>query len=85
LVEEGNPADTERFMPMLDRHIQYYGEAYGIELDYSCRSGSCGECEVKCKGLVEMSEDCEIDDKTQAAGFVYSCCCVAKSDLELEM
>ncbi|MGR9046933.1 MAG: FAD-binding oxidoreductase [Gammaproteobacteria bacterium] len=59
-------------------------EAYGIELDYSCRVGSCGECEVKCKGKVEMSGECEIDAKTRKAGFVYACCCKAKSDLVLE-
>ena len=59
-------------------------EAHGIELDYSCRVGSCGECEVKCKGQVEMNEHCEIDAKTKAAGFVYTCCCRAKTDLVLE-
>lgn len=26
VIEEGNPADTERFLPMLDRHIQQYGK-----------------------------------------------------------
>lgn len=26
VIEDGNPADTERFMPMLDRHIQHYGK-----------------------------------------------------------
>jgi transposase, IS5 family len=26
VVEDGNPADSERFMPMLDRHIQHYGK-----------------------------------------------------------
>jgi len=27
VIEEGNPADTERFVPMLDRHIEQYGKA----------------------------------------------------------
>ncbi len=27
VIEDGNPADTERFMPMLDRHIKHYGKA----------------------------------------------------------
>lgn len=26
VIEEGNPADTERFIPMLERHIQHYGK-----------------------------------------------------------
>ena len=59
-------------------------EAYGIELDYSCRAGSCGECEVKCKGRVEMSDACEIDEKTRNAGFIYACCSMAKTDLILD-
>jgi len=69
-----------------DEHINLLtlAEAYGIELDYSCRAGSCGECEVKCKGKVKMSDDCEIDEKTRNAGFVYACCSTAKSDLILD-
>src|SRR5208282_1437188 len=27
LIEAGNPADSERFLPMLNRHIGFYGEA----------------------------------------------------------
>jgi len=27
VIEAGNPADSERFLPMLDRHIAFYGEA----------------------------------------------------------
>lgn len=59
-------------------------EAHGIEIDYSCRSGSCGECEVKCRGATAMSQPCDIDAEQRAAGYVYACSCVAKSDLELD-
>ena len=27
VVEDGNPADSDRFQPMLDRHIEHYGKA----------------------------------------------------------
>lgn len=27
VIEEGNPADVDRFIPMLDRHIEVYGKA----------------------------------------------------------
>jgi len=27
VIESGNPADSERFLPMLERHIDFYGEA----------------------------------------------------------
>ncbi|MGZ8227008.1 MAG: 2Fe-2S iron-sulfur cluster-binding protein [Methylococcaceae bacterium] len=58
-------------------------EAHGIEIDYSCRSGSCGECEVKGRGEVKIKACCEIDDKTRNAGFTYACCSTAASDIEL--
>jgi glycine betaine catabolism B len=59
-------------------------EANGVEIEYSCRSGSCGACEVRCKGDVSVNEECEIDAKTRAAGFVYACCSRALGDLELD-
>ena len=27
VIEAGNPADAERFLPMLERHIAFYGKA----------------------------------------------------------
>ena len=27
VIEDGNPADADRFQPMLDRHIEHYGKA----------------------------------------------------------
>jgi len=27
VIEKGNPADSDRFLPMLDRHIEHYGKA----------------------------------------------------------
>ena len=27
VVESGNPADSARFVPMLERHVEYYGKA----------------------------------------------------------
>ena len=27
MIETGNPADSERFLPMLERHIAFYGKA----------------------------------------------------------
>jgi glycine betaine catabolism B len=70
-----------------DEHVSLLelAEAHGIEIEYSCRIGSCGACEVKCKGDVKMSEGCEIDAKTKAAGFVYACCCQSVGDIEIEV
>ena len=69
-----------------DEHISLLelAEAHGVEIEYSCRVGSCGACEVKCKGDIKVSEECEIDAKTKAAGFIYACCSRSLGDVELE-
>jgi glycine betaine catabolism B len=69
-----------------DEHVTLLelAEAHGIEIEYSCRVGSCGACEVKCKGDIKASEECAIDGKTKAAGFVYTCCSRSLGDLEIE-
>jgi ferredoxin-NADP reductase len=69
-----------------DEHVSLLelAEANGIEIEYSCRIGSCGACEVKCKGDTKISDECEIDAKTKAAGFIYACCSQALGDLELD-
>jgi ferredoxin-NADP reductase len=59
-------------------------EAQGIEIDYDCETGSCGECMVKClSGQAEMSDDCEIDEHEREQGLILSCCAFARSDLVL--
>ncbi|NOQ36891.1 MAG: FHA domain-containing protein [Methylococcaceae bacterium] len=59
-------------------------EAHGIEIEYSCRVGSCGLCMVKCKGDVNVDNDCEIDKKDEQAGYVFSCCSKAKANVEID-
>lgn len=60
-------------------------ERHGIEIDYNCRAGTCGECEVKCRGQVAIKPECEIDARQRAAGFVYACTTTARSDLEIDV
>ncbi len=59
-------------------------EAHGIEIDYSCRSGSCGECQVRCQGNVAVSRTCEIDAEQRANGWIYACTTTANGDLEVD-
>jgi ferredoxin-NADP reductase len=79
-TRSGKTVDTDENVTLLE-----LAEAHGIEIDYSCRSGTCGECEVKCKGDVNVSPFCEIDVKTRNAGFIYACSSTAISDLELDI
>jgi glycine betaine catabolism B len=78
-AKSGLTVDTDEKLTLLE-----LAEAHGIEIDYACRIGSCGACEVKCRGTVTMSKDCEIDQRTRDAGFVYACCSAARTDLEIE-
>jgi ferredoxin-NADP reductase len=79
-TRSGKTVDADENVTLLE-----LAEAHGIEIDYSCRSGTCGECEVKCRGNVNVSPFCEIDAKTRNAGFIYACCTTALSDLELDI
>lgn len=78
-AKSGLTVDTDEKLTLLE-----LAEAHGIEIDYGCRIGSCGACEVKCRGSVVTSKDCEIDQRSRDAGFVYACCSSACSDLEIE-
>jgi ferredoxin-NADP reductase len=79
-TQSGKTVDTDEHITLLE-----LAEAHGIEIDYSCRIGSCGECEVKCRGNVKVNSFCEIDAKTRNAGFIYTCSSSAISDLELDI
>ncbi len=60
--------------------------AHGIPVDSDCRTGSCGQCMVRClKGRVDMSEEAEIDQRAKQAGWIYSCCAVPRSDVVLDL
>jgi ferredoxin-NADP reductase len=77
--KSGVSVETDEHTSLLE-----LAEAHGIDIDYSCRSGTCGECEVKCRGEVEFTPTCEIDADSRAAGFVWACSCTARSDLEVD-
>lgn len=59
-------------------------EAHGVGIDCCCRSGSCGECLVRCRGDVAVRRECEIDADQRAKGWIYACATMARGDLELD-
>jgi len=58
-------------------------EAHGIELSYSCRSGYCGDCEVRCSGPVTFA-DAKGSSEHSNGGLVLACSCFARGDLDVE-
>ena len=60
-------------------------EMHGIEMDFSCRIGHCGECMVKClAGKVEMNTQAEIDEQDKQDRWIYGCCAYPRSDILLD-
>lgn len=58
-------------------------EAHGIEIEYACRSGGCGACEVKFSGKLAEKADFETMARCKENGLAFACCSVALADLEV--
>lgn len=78
-VKSGVTLKTNGHKSILD-----LAEAHGIELDYGCRAGYCGDCKAKVTGKVRMPDNAEISDSDKAQGFVYTCCGFPESDIEVD-
>lgn len=60
-------------------------EGAGVEIDYSCRAGTCGACKVKkLKGEVAMEVDDALDEAEKAEGIVLACQAKSKNDLTID-
>jgi ferredoxin-NADP reductase/anaerobic selenocysteine-containing dehydrogenase len=61
-------------------------EVQDVDINYGCRSGSCGDCKVRVlKGDVTMSCDDGLDAEDKANGYVLSCVATLKSDCTLDI
>jgi ferredoxin-NADP reductase/anaerobic selenocysteine-containing dehydrogenase len=68
-AETGKIVSTNGEMNLLD-----FAEAHEVEVDYSCRSGSCGECKMKLlNGKVRSNTDEGLTDEEKADGFILGC------------
>jgi ferredoxin len=80
-VGSGVVVKTSGDAPLLD-----LAEANGIEIDYACRTGSCGECLVLCKdGQCEMDEDEALEDEDREKGYVLACTACPRSNMIVDV
>mgnify|MGYP000990313903 CR=1 FL=1 len=72
------PADTK--LPLLD-----LAESHDVDINYGCRSGSCGDCKVKLlQGEVDMEVDDGLDKSDRAAGYILACVSKPKTHCVLD-
>jgi ferredoxin-NADP reductase/anaerobic selenocysteine-containing dehydrogenase len=62
-------------LPLLD-----LAEAHGIELDYGCRVGNCGECKLRLLRGQATGGEAGLSAEERSAGWVLSCVATATSD-----
>jgi len=61
-------------------------ERAGLDVDYSCRTGTCGLCEARIlSGEVELGENEVLDDEDLEAGRVLTCQAYPKANCEIEL
>jgi ferredoxin-NADP reductase len=60
-------------------------EAVGVDIEYSCRSGTCGLCKVKLlSGTVTMAVEESLTPEDKAAGVVLACQAMSDSDVAVD-
>ena len=65
----GKTVRSDGTMPLLD-----LAEEYDVDIDYGCRSGSCGDCKIKLLGgEVDADTDEGLTPEEIEAGYILTC------------
>ena len=68
-----------------DETVLEAAEALDVEIESSCRAGSCGSCMVKLvSGDVTMEIDDALEEGDKTQGFILACQAIASTDIEVE-
>ncbi len=60
-------------------------EALDIEIENSCRAGSCGSCMIKLlSGKVQMEVDDALEEEQKGKGYILACQAIPSSDIKVE-
>ncbi|MEJ6683144.1 MAG: FAD-binding oxidoreductase [SAR86 cluster bacterium] len=77
----GKTVSTNGEMLLLD-----FAEAHEVEVDYSCRSGSCGECKIKLlTGKVRSSTEEGLTAEERREGFILGCVSYPTEDCSFDI
>ncbi|WP_333972232.1 FAD-binding oxidoreductase [Alteromonas mediterranea] len=68
-----------------DQTVLDVADDVDVEIENSCRAGSCGSCKVKLlRGDVDMDVDDGLEPEDKASGYILACQAVPKTDVEVE-
>lgn len=75
----GKRVSASKQLPLLE-----VAEAHGIELDYGCRVGNCGDCKVRLLRGETTGGEVGLSAEERGAGWVLSCVATAQGDCVID-
>ena len=80
-ARSGKKVSTDGKTPLLD-----IAEEQDIDMDYGCRSGSCGLCKARLlKGDVDMEDEEGLEPEEKDDGYILTCVATPLTDCTLDV
>lgn len=79
-------AQSQKTAPLpADQTVLDVADAAGVDIDNSCRSGTCGSCKVKLlEGQVEMEVEDGLEPEEKAEGWILACQATSKNNVAVD-